>query len=459
MYQLLLTKRYLTSRVMPLLAALSVAMSTAMVLVIWSIMGGFLTEFIASSRTMLGDVMVERPSEGLRAYPDLLDRLNDTDDVDAATATLETLGLLVLPSGELRTVEVVGVEPDSYDAVTGYRDGLVWTTDNAMRDGAVLRTADDDARPMVVAGVSIASGPDTSRTIDLEPGDQITLTVLPLDERSGSATMTGIRYPVANLLRTGRHDIDTSRVLMPLDELQSLLGYSSGESVNRIGTMTRLERVSARATTIMVTGKSGVSADELLPSVHEAYGAFAVAHRGEVPTLDAMISSEFISTWDQRPWQRLFIAEVKKQIALLLGLFSFISLTASFLVFAVFWSMVSEKVRDIGVLRALGAARRGVLGLFLTYGAALGLSGALLGVLLAWIIVANINPIHDWLTHVLGFVLWDPDVYYFTRIPNRLDPIRSVLVVIGGVVLSLIGALLPALRAARLAPARALQFE
>ena len=37
-------------------------------------------------------------------------------------------------------------------------------------------------------------------------------------------------------------------------------------------------------------------------------------------------------------------------LALLLGLFSFISLTASFLVFAVFWSMVSEKVRDIGVL-------------------------------------------------------------------------------------------------------------
>ena len=53
-------------------------------------------------------------------------------------------------------------------------------------------------------------------------------------------------------------------------------------------------------------------------------------------------------------------------------LFGIISLTAVFLVLAIFWAMVSEKTKDIGVLRAIGASRPGVAGLWLSYGLAIG---------------------------------------------------------------------------------------
>ena len=56
MYQFLLTHRYLTSKVMPLLAALAVALCTAMVIIVWSVMGGFLVMLINSGRTLVGDV-------------------------------------------------------------------------------------------------------------------------------------------------------------------------------------------------------------------------------------------------------------------------------------------------------------------------------------------------------------------------------------------------------------------
>ena len=54
MYQALLTRRYLTSKVMPLLAAVAVTLCTAMVLIVWSVMGGFLGMLVASGRTLIG---------------------------------------------------------------------------------------------------------------------------------------------------------------------------------------------------------------------------------------------------------------------------------------------------------------------------------------------------------------------------------------------------------------------
>ena len=61
-YQALLTRRYLFSKVMPLLAALAVMLCTAMVLIVWSVMGGFLTMLLASGRTLQSDVTITWPT-------------------------------------------------------------------------------------------------------------------------------------------------------------------------------------------------------------------------------------------------------------------------------------------------------------------------------------------------------------------------------------------------------------
>jgi len=121
--------------------------------------------------------------------------------------------------------------------------------------------------------------------------------------------------------------------------------------------------------------------------------------------------------------------------------------------------MVSDKTKDIGILRAVGASRAGVAWLFLRYGVTIGVVGAALGGLTAYAIVLNINPIHEWLGTALGIYVWDPSVYYFTQIPSEVDPAKAALVLAGGVVFSVLGALLPALKAANMDPVRALRFE
>jgi lipoprotein-releasing system permease protein len=130
-----------------------------------------------------------------------------------------------------------------------------------------------------------------------------------------------------------------------------------------------------------------------------------------------------------------------------------------FLIFCIFYMIVVEKTRDIGIIKSVGATSTGVAGIFLGYGLAIGIVGAGLGMLMAYLIVHNINELHTWMGHRLGIVIWDPQVYAFDTIPNQMDPKETTIIVIVAVLSAVMGALLPAIRAARLHPVEALRWE
>ncbi len=206
-------------------------------------------------------------------------------------------------------------------------------------------------------------------------------------------------------------------------------------------------------TDVLVRAAPGVKGDALEAAAKAVYADFADAHRGAVPSA-ARIS---IQTYEQR--NAMFIGAVQKETTLVLFIFGVVSLTSVFLVLAIFWAMVSEKTRDIGVLRAIGASGTGVAAVWVGYGLAIGLVGSAMGAGLAALIVTNINPIHGWMGKALGVQVWDPSVYYFTTIPTDLDAMKFVIIVAGGIIASVVGALVPAARAAWMDPVKALRFD
>ncbi len=85
MYHVLLTNRYLTSRVIPLIAVAAVALCVALVIIVVSVMTGFLDMVRSSGRTLMGDVIVAYPVSGIPYYERLIERIERLPEAAAAT--------------------------------------------------------------------------------------------------------------------------------------------------------------------------------------------------------------------------------------------------------------------------------------------------------------------------------------------------------------------------------------
>jgi len=164
-----------------------------------------------------------------------------------------------------------------------------------------------------------------------------------------------------------------------------------------------------------------------------------------------------VETWEDKQGPLLKAIDIEKGILNVL-LFMIIAV-AGFGILAIFSMIVSEKTRDIGVLKALGASNGGVMKIFLSYGLLLGLVGAAFGTFLGLTLTNHINEVEEFLAQLTGQNLFRGDVYYFDKIPTHVQPQAVLLVNIGAVAIAVLFSVLPAARAALLHPVQALRYE
>jgi lipoprotein-releasing system permease protein len=138
---------------------------------------------------------------------------------------------------------------------------------------------------------------------------------------------------------------------------------------------------------------------------------------------------------------------------------SLIVLVAAFNIISSMIMLVKDKTRDIAILRTMGATRGRILRIFILSGASIGVIGTIAGFVLGIAFTTHIEELRQFLQHVLGVTLFNEQIYFFTRIPAKIDPQEIISVLAMAFGLSFLATLYPSWRAARLDPVEALRYE
>lgn len=450
MLKLFLWLKYLRSRRIILLSIAAVAMSVSLLIVVASLFSGFIAMFERSAVEMIGDVTLAAP-QGLviAKYPAFIDRLERMDIIEAASPSLSSEGLLHLGQGNVRPVSVWGIQPQSRARVTGLKSALLL---QGRTEGEPSFAAPDaPAEIGGFVGIGVVAQPDEETDeYDKEAilkefvGRRITVT-------TGSADAGGdpnqaqvprrrvIPFRVVDLVFAGVHELDSGFIYLPIESLQKeLYPGQPGDLATRI---------SVRLT-------PGVDPYKAVNDVREIWGDFAERELGW-SVFNIVDTDIYTAMQLQGP----YVAEIKKQMGVLLVIFGVVSFSVVVLVFCIFYMMVKLKQRDVAVIKSCGAASSSVVSLFLGFGVSVGLAGSGIGTILGYVITRNINELENWIRVVFGLKLWKSSIYMFSRIPNEVDWPSSLPIVGMAILAAALGALIPAFVAARTRPVEVLRYE
>jgi lipoprotein-releasing system permease protein len=470
MYKLLLCWRYLRTRYLALVCIVSVMLGVATLIVVNSVMSGFSTKLRDRLHGLLSDVVIEYDIDG---FPDPHGKMQRIladpflrDRIAAMTPTLEIFAMLQFQYQGVqitKPVRIIGIDPKGRAEVGGFAEFLVkqknrpnpvfeldeegrrrflenQRSEFGFRLGFLPEPTLPGAKPPpdpppsqahvphgAILGFALAhyrertahASSEKKDVCMLHPGDDVVLTTVSGQKLSPVYD----RFTVCDYFKSEMSEYDSNYVFVPLDHLQ------------------HLRTMQDRVTSIQIKLKNYADAKPVVDRLKEMFGA----------------SPLNISTWEEKQGPLLAAIQIEKGILNVL-LFLIIAV-AGFGILAIFSMIVVEKTRDIGVLKALGASNGGVMKIFLGYGLLLGVVGAGLGTILGLSFAANINPIEKCISKITGGDIFDRSIYYFDKIPTDIQAWSVFLVNLGAIGIAVLFSVLPALRAAKLHPVRALRYE
>jgi lipoprotein-releasing system permease protein len=128
-----------------------------------------------------------------------------------------------------------------------------------------------------------------------------------------------------------------------------------------------------------------------------------------------------------------------------------IVIVAAFNIVSTLVMVVTDKTREIGILKSMGLTSRKVLRIFMIQGLVIGIVGAVLG--------GAGGGLITWAVDYFQLIKIPGDIYFVSHLPVGFDPVDVAVILLGSVLISFIATIYPAWQAARLTPVEAIRHE
>jgi lipoprotein-releasing system permease protein len=266
--------------------------------------------------------------------------------------------------------------------------------------------------PDVYPGLII--GRELAKTLHVYVGDEVRL-VAPLGDLGPMGVMPRTkRFRIAAIFYSGMYEYDASYAYVLIDVAREFLDLNG-----------------------RVTGVD-VKVDDA-----ENVGAVRAALASAVERQDLRVRD-----WKETN-KNLFSALKLEKIAVFVIL-SLAIAVASFCIICTLLLMVTEKSKEIAILKAVGASDRSVLRIFMSEGLIIGGIGTVVGVSMGLALCVSLRAFGTRL---------DPDIYYVNRLPVEVNPADYVLVALAAILITILATVYPAVAASRLRPVDGIRYE
>jgi lipoprotein-releasing system permease protein len=265
-----------------------------------------------------------------------------------------------------------------------------------------------DELPAVVLGRELA------KTLHVYVGDEITL-VSPVGDLGPMGVLPRARkFRVAAVFYSGMYEYDSSQAYLTLPVAQAFLDRD--DAISQIEVKVEREERSGQIRDRLA---------EVLEGQHLRIRDWKEMNKG----LFSALELEKIVTF------------IILSIAIVVG---------SFCIICTLLLMVTEKSKEIAILKATGASDVSILKVFMTEGLIIGGIGTVLGVVTGLVLCLGL----------LWFgVRLDPDVYYVDRLPINVDPVDYLVVAMCSLGITIAATIYPAVAASRLRPVEGIRYE
>jgi lipoprotein-releasing system permease protein len=406
-FELFISRRYFKSKprktvlsLITLLSIAGVAIGVTALIVVIAVMSGFEEDLKTRIMGIEPHLIIDRVDQPIHNYRQLVATVEHIPGVKAAWP-VDELQVMLRADGRVSGALLKGVDPAA--AAKGLNMKVL---EKLMPSQASDSQPETNLPPIII-------GRDLGRSLGLIQGD----TVFVISPKGFLAPMGFVpsmkRFEVVDFFQTGMYEYDGSLVFMRLKDAQGL-SHTRG------------------------------AASAVDVRVKDVFHIADIERR-----IEARVDRKYrLRDWTQMN-KDLFSALKLEKVAMFITL-TLITLVATFSITSSLVMLVGEKVKDIAILRTMGATTKSIRRIFVMQGVLIGLIGTGAGVILGTLLC--------FLQSTYQLIRLPGDVYYITALPVDLKLTDVALVAISAMIISFLATIYPAQQASRFNPVEVIRY-
>ena len=387
-----------------LTSMLGIALGVMVLITVLSVMNGFSKEIRSQMLSVAPHITLRAQEGNLVHWGAILEQLHGVPEVTGAAPYILSHGMLV-DKGNIQPVLIRGIEPDKINTVYPLEKNIIAGDLNNLKNNTFG----------VVLGIDLANA------LGVKIGDKITLIV-----SETTVTIAGViprlkSLKVVGVFKSGT-SYDNRNIFIHLADAAKIFRMHDG-----------------------ITGIQLRVADELKTR---------------------KITKDLAKLFDYKYWitdwtdeYTNFFQAIKMEKTVMCCILLLIIMVAAFNLISSLVMMVTDKRADIAIMRAMGADRKNIMGIFMVQGSIIGVVGTIIGLVLGLLLAANVTVIVEAIQNILSIKFISEDVYFIGFVPSDIKALDVIMTCVFSLAMSFLATIYPAWRAANVQPAEALRYE